>query len=512
MSILLQALHDITNEESAGTALKVYGGFTSFFLVRLLIDVLAAFILIRFVHYPNYRRREVFFSLFMFNLVTFTLTYMLKRVELSMGAAFGLFAVFSMLNYRTQNITTKEMTYFFVLIALGLINAIAMRSWIVLASLNGAFIVVTYLLDSGLLWRKETSRTLTYERIELVNPRRRKELIADLEDRLAIRINSVNVDKIDYLKETAQIDVHYYVGNTLDSDFTDANSNGNSKNDHRVSSNGRDKDDKDDKDNKSKKEKKEEKKERKEEKKEEKKREQIQEDIRDAREQERQDNVFMPIVLALCFASFMYGTVTAQTYDAGLWTSVAIEKKLSKQFTIGIAEEVRLNENITQVGTIQTDLGFDFKPVKNLSFGFYYRFSQKRQEDGFYTPRHRGYVNAAFKHSANKFTLGLRERFQRQYTGINRSETGNVPDDYLRNKLTLQYEAAEKIAPYVSGETFHPLNTDKPFLDNVRVAAGVEYAFDKRSALDVYYMVNRELNAKDPVTDYVVGVGYKLSI
>src|ERR1700741_5259893 len=93
-------------------------------LLRLLIDLASVFVLVRFIYFPIYKHRELFFTYFIFNLIIFLICFLLNKVELSMGAAFGLFAVFSMLRYKTEDIAIKDMTYLFLTIALGLVSAV----------------------------------------------------------------------------------------------------------------------------------------------------------------------------------------------------------------------------------------------------------------------------------------------------------------------------------------------------------------------------------------------------
>jgi len=191
-------------------------GFTLFeklswkFFLRLIIDLSAVFVLIRFVYFPVYRNREYVFTFFIFNIVIFLITYLLNKVEMSMGAAFGLFAVFSMLRYRTEDISIKDMTYMFLVIAMGLINAVTKGSWDELCLIMSIIILVTWLLESRVLMRKEVSKLVMYENIELIKPENRAQLIADLEQRLGVKINTVTIGKIDFLRDTAQVQVHYY--------------------------------------------------------------------------------------------------------------------------------------------------------------------------------------------------------------------------------------------------------------------------------------------------------------
>jgi hypothetical protein len=127
-----------------------------------------------------------------------------------MGAAFGLFAVFSMLRYRTEGITTKDMTYLFLVIAMGLITALSKGNWMEISFINAIVLVFTYLLETTVLMKKEVSQAIQYENIELIKPERKAELIADLENRMGIKVNRISIIKIDFLKDTAVIRVYYY--------------------------------------------------------------------------------------------------------------------------------------------------------------------------------------------------------------------------------------------------------------------------------------------------------------
>ena len=104
---LLQVFADEAAVEATAEITKTLSKFGA----RILIDLTSVFILIRFVYYPIYKHRELFFTFFIFNIIIFLICFLLNKVELSMGAAFGLFAVFSMLRYRTEDISIKDMTY-----------------------------------------------------------------------------------------------------------------------------------------------------------------------------------------------------------------------------------------------------------------------------------------------------------------------------------------------------------------------------------------------------------------
>ena len=204
--LLLQAL----DPEITGGGFELFNKLSEKFFIRLGVNLVSVFILIRFVYFPIYRSREYIFTFFIFNLIIFLITHLLNKVEMSMGAAFGLFAVFSMLRYRTEDISIKDMTYMFLVIAMGLINAVTKGSWDELSLISLIIILITYLLESNILMKKETSKIVMYENIENIKPENRHLLIEDLEKRMGVKINQVTIGKIDFLRDTAQVHVHYY--------------------------------------------------------------------------------------------------------------------------------------------------------------------------------------------------------------------------------------------------------------------------------------------------------------
>ncbi len=178
--------------------------------IRLAIDFVSVFILVRLIYYPNYKKREFFFTFFIFNLTIFFITFLLNTVDISIGAAFGLFAVFSMLRYRTEGISMKDMTYLFLFIAIGMITAILKGSWGELMLLNSLILGFTYALESNFLLKKELSKTILYENIEMIKPENHPALVEDLRKRTGLKVHRISIDKIDFLKDKAVIQAYYY--------------------------------------------------------------------------------------------------------------------------------------------------------------------------------------------------------------------------------------------------------------------------------------------------------------
>ncbi len=180
------------------------------FFSRFLVDIVAVIVLIRFIYYKNYKRSDLFLTFFGFNIIIFLITYLLNKVEMSMGAAFGLFAVFSMLRYRTENISAKDMTYLFIVIAMGLITAISKGSWDDLAIMCAILLGAMALLEGNWLVRREYMQPVIYDKIDMIQPTKRAELIEDLKLRTGLNINRIEIEQIDLLKDAAHLKVYYY--------------------------------------------------------------------------------------------------------------------------------------------------------------------------------------------------------------------------------------------------------------------------------------------------------------
>jgi hypothetical protein len=180
------------------------------FYLNFLINLVTIFILIVFIYYPNYRNKDVFFTYFLFNIAIFLLTYLMNQIKISMGAAFGLFAVFSMLRYRTEGISIKDMTYLFIVIAVGLVSAIQLEFYN-LAIINGIIVVFTFLLDGNIIMKREFSKRIQYDNIELIKPENYDKLMEDLKKRTGLKVRRISILKIDFLRDVALIDVFYYI-------------------------------------------------------------------------------------------------------------------------------------------------------------------------------------------------------------------------------------------------------------------------------------------------------------
>lgn len=179
------------------------------FFIRLLIDLVSIGVLLFLIYLPNNKKREYIFTFFMFNVAIFLITFLMNDVVMSMGAAFGLFAVFGMLRYRTEDIAMKDMTYLFLSIAMGMITAVTKGDWEP-AIVSSILLLLTFLLDSGLVLKRELYKNIQYENIEMIKPENEAALMDDLKKRTGLNIHRIAVGRVDFLRDTATVRIYYY--------------------------------------------------------------------------------------------------------------------------------------------------------------------------------------------------------------------------------------------------------------------------------------------------------------
>jgi len=181
-------------------------------LLRFLFNFTVIFIIVRLLYYRIQKRRDYLFTYVLISSVIFLLCFLLDNVKLELGFALGLFAIFGIIRYRTLQMPIKEMTYLFLVIGISVINALANKkiSYSELALTNLLLILITWGLEKLMVLKHESCKAINYEKIELIKPDRRAELIADLEGRTGINISRVEIGKIDFLKDTARINIYYF--------------------------------------------------------------------------------------------------------------------------------------------------------------------------------------------------------------------------------------------------------------------------------------------------------------
>jgi hypothetical protein len=180
-------------------------------IIRFSFNLLVITIIVRGLYYSASRRKDYFFAFVLISAVIFLICFLLDIVSLQIGFALGLFAIFGIIRYRTNPIPIKEMTYLFVVIGISVINGLATSkiSYVELVFTNIALILVVYVLEKAWVVRKEMSKVISYEKIDLIKPEKRQELINDLRTRTGLEITRIEIGRIDFIRDTARIRIYF---------------------------------------------------------------------------------------------------------------------------------------------------------------------------------------------------------------------------------------------------------------------------------------------------------------
>ncbi len=181
------------------------------FVGGMVINLVASLIITRGIYYPQRRTRDYIFTFMAFSTVIYLVMGLFTSVELSIGVGFGLFALFSVLRYRTDTVPIREMTYLFVMVALPIMNSILFTSgqYGKLALSDGMIIIVLWILEQKWGFQYNERKLVHYEKIELVRVDRYDDLIEDLRERTGLPITGIEIMEIDFLRDSAEILITY---------------------------------------------------------------------------------------------------------------------------------------------------------------------------------------------------------------------------------------------------------------------------------------------------------------
>ena len=177
---------------------------------KFLINIVTISIIIFGIYYPINKNTGYLFNFFMLNILIFFVSSLLSDVKLKTGFAFGLFAIFSILRYRTETIPIKEMTFMFISIIIATINSSVTVDVSLVEIMFGNIVIllITYFMERLWLRKYKPSKIVKFEMIDLIHQDRRTELIEELENRIGQKVSDVEVERIDFLRDTAVLKVY----------------------------------------------------------------------------------------------------------------------------------------------------------------------------------------------------------------------------------------------------------------------------------------------------------------
>jgi len=178
---------------------------------RFLINLIVIFILIIPV-YLKYGGRKIFaFAFFGMSIMIFFLSFFLKSLQIQLGFAIGLFAIFAIIRYRSTTISIREMVYLFITIGVAVLNALvsAELRLVTILFTNAAIIFSVWLLEKLLKLTHQQSIAIKYDNLELIKSQNYELLHKDLEEKTGLEIERIKVEQINYILQQAELKIYF---------------------------------------------------------------------------------------------------------------------------------------------------------------------------------------------------------------------------------------------------------------------------------------------------------------
>ena len=180
-------------------------------LVRFSFNLIIAYVIIKLIYHRDHKGNDFVFTYFMFNSLIFFFAYILGNLDVNIAFGFGLFAVFAILRYRTDPIPIKEMTYLFIVITIGVINALSANnvafSEVLFA--NAAIVILTYLLERYWVNNLLKSKAIVYGELDKISPEKNQELIDELSEKTGLSLLRAKVGRVNFKSNRVNIRVYY---------------------------------------------------------------------------------------------------------------------------------------------------------------------------------------------------------------------------------------------------------------------------------------------------------------
>jgi|TARA_B110000967_G_scaffold91970_1_gene94625 hypothetical protein len=180
-------------------------------IIRFILNLIFLTAVVKFIYYKRSQKKEYLFTFYLIGIVVFFLCFTLKKYELDLGMALGLFAIFGILRYRTMPLEVREMTYLFVVIGIAVMNGLSNKkmSYAEIIAANSIIVMALYILERYWARTEVFSKEVLYETIENIRPENHDKLKEDLEKRLGVTIIRFEIGNVNFLRDVAKITVHY---------------------------------------------------------------------------------------------------------------------------------------------------------------------------------------------------------------------------------------------------------------------------------------------------------------
>lgn len=207
-------------------------------------------------------------------------------------------------------------------------------------------------------------------------------------------------------------------------------------------------------------------------------------------------------------------TVSAQENDAALWTGIQLEKGIGIKSSLSIEQGYRRYENLTRLDKIFSEIGYTYRINKYFRAGLYYRFVREQKLDFNFSTRHRLVAEFSSYYKKKKWRFSSRIRYQRKYIDVYSSSEGSIPLNQMRYKFSVRRKI-KGIPVRVTGglEIFQKINkNEKKEIEKLRYILKLQYKIDKTNTAELFYLIQPEVNQNNPVTSYIIGISYSISL
>ncbi len=200
------------------------------------------------------------------------------------------------------------------------------------------------------------------------------------------------------------------------------------------------------------------------------------------------------LLLLICTAPVIF----SQEKDFGIWAGISAEKELIKNLDLNFDINLRTYHNVSEIEEAFFDIGLNYKFNKYLSTALSYRYTQFREDDELYHPRHKWFADVKGKLPLGDFDISARFRFQQRYKTYFEDENDRESKEVGRLKLKAIYDIPSfPVNPYLSTELFFPMfSVSERTVEKERLMAGFEYNISKKNSIEIEYMFQRDFFPK----------------
>ncbi len=199
-------------------------------------------------------------------------------------------------------------------------------------------------------------------------------------------------------------------------------------------------------------------------------------------------------IILLAAILFPKISIFAIPVDFGFWSGITVKHQVTRDMAILLSEEIRLKNGVSTIDSYFSDIGIEYE-LNSFKASFNYRHINKNESE-YYSERERFYLDLSYKIKVKKISYTIRQRLQEQFTKYNTSETGKIPEWYLRTRLLLKVDLDKKYTPYTSFEIYYLIDnideTDSK-VDRWRIETGLDYEFNRRHKISVFSLVQKDL-------------------